>query len=583
MGLFDIIRRKSGPVRLELQPPARAERRGDPLENPAVSLSSPNIWAWLVGGNNPTVSGELINHFTAMQQTTVYACVNLLAESVASLPLRIYERAAKGRMEDVDHPLYWLLSVEPNPEMTAFTFLETLTGCLALTGNGYAEILENRMGDIGGLYPLHPLHTEPFRATSEITAWNGIPIPQGEIAYRTTQGMPNGNWRIISASRMIHPRLFSFDGLKGASPIEQARQGIGLARAAEKYGARFFGNDSRPAGIMLFKGGKLDEKIQLNVRDSWERAQGGENQGKTAFLSGDWDYKQIGISPEQAQFLVTRQFQRAEIAAMWRIPPHMVGDTTRLSNNNAEQQNLSFVTDTLRPFLCRIESEVVRKCIPRQGRNANRHYVEFDVSERLRGDFKSTMDGINVGRQSGVLTINDGREQLGMNPVGPEGDVCIVPVNYQNAERLLDTESIQDQPTGGGQQQDPDDPDAGGADDEAKRWISAWAPLFCDAFGRVCNRDKRDLTAVRTIFGPIVGTIASTYAKAAEMRMDLDAAIEVERVVQEQLGGLAKRAVAWKGDEAEVTAELQRVMRGLRINVFREAGALVALKGDVHA
>lgn len=572
MGLFDIMRRSIRPVAVE--------RRGDPLENPAVPLSSPNIWAWLAGGNNPTVSGELINHFTAMQQTTVYACVNLLAESVASLPLRIYERTTKGRLEDVDHPLYWLLSIEPNPEMTAFTFLETLTGCLALTGNAYAEILENRAGDIAGLYPLHPLHTEPFRATEPMTAWNGIAIAKGDIAYRTTQGMPNGNWRIISAERMIHPRLFSFDGLKGASPIEQARQGIGLARAAEKYGARFFGNDSRPAGIMIFKGGKLDEKVQLSTRQSWERAQGGENQGKTAFLNGDWDYKQIGISPEQAQFLLTRQFQRAEIAAMWRIPPHMVGDTTRLSNNNAEQQNLSFVTDTLRPYLCRIESEVVRKCIPRQGRNANRHYVAFDVSERLRGDFKSTMDGINVGRQSGVLTINDGREQLDMNPVGPEGDVCIVPVNYQNAERLLDTESLQDQPVGG-QKQHPDDTSAN--DDEAKRWISAWFPIFRDAFGRICKRDKRDSAAVLLTFGPVFTTIAATYGTAAQQRFSLEDELCCDRVVQEQLRLLEKRASGWKGDEAEVMPELLRVTRGLRLNVFREAGAQVALKGDVHA
>lgn len=570
MGLFDLMRRKRN---------ASPELRGDPLENPAVSLSSPNIWAWLVGGNNPTVAGELINHFTAMQQATVYACVNLLAESVASLPLRIYERTAKGRMEDVDHPLFWLLSVEPNPEMTAFTLLENMTGCLALTGNAYAELIENRAGDIAGIYPLHPLHTEPFRAGSAMVAWNGMPIAAGAIAYKTTQGMPNGQWRIIAAERVIHPRLFSFDGLKGASPIEQARQGIGLARAAEKYGARFFGNDSRPGGVMIFKGPKPDEKTQLSWRESWERSQGGENQGKTAFLSGDWDYKQIGISPEQAQFLLTRQFQRTEIAALWRIPPHMVGDTTRLSNNNAEQQSLNFVTDTLRPYLCRIENEFIRKCIPRQGRNANRHYIEFDVSERLRGDFKSTMEGIQVGRISGVFTSNDGRRQLKMNPVGPEGDVLIVPVNYQNAERLLDTESIQDQPLGGSQSE-PDDPAPSAEED--KRWISAWFPLFRDAFGRAMKRERRDSAAIRLIFGPVLETIAGTYAAAAQQRFALDSELACGGIVGDHLKRMAKRSAGWSGGDVEAMEELQRAMRGLALNVYREAGAQVALKGAVH-
>ena len=236
MRLFELFRRR--------------EHRADPLENPSVSLSSPGIWAWLVGGNNPTAAGELINHYTALQQATVYACVTLLAESVASLPLRIYERSSGGRIEATDHPLYYLLSVEPNPEMTAFTFLETITGCLALTGNAYAELVENRAGDIGAMYPLHPLKTEPYRIA------DGRPygVPDGSIIYKTSDGMPNGQTRVIAADKMVHVRLFSLDGLKGMSPIDQARQGVGLARAAEKYGARFFGNDSRPGGVMVYKG-----------------------------------------------------------------------------------------------------------------------------------------------------------------------------------------------------------------------------------------------------------------------------------------------------------------------------------------
>ena len=398
------------------------EQRNNPMENPAVSLSSPALWGWLNNGE-PTASGELVNDVTALQQSTVYSCVRVLSESVASLPLKLYERLARGRLEAVDEPLYRLLAVEPNSEMSAFTFWETFTGSLALTGNAYAQIQRNPAGDVVALWPLHPRQTEPIR------------LPDGSLAYRTADGMQQGQTRIIPAKDVLACPLFCFDGLRGLSPINQAKQAIGLARAAEKYGSRFFGNGSRPGGV-LSTTASLDDKQQSLIRDSWTSAQGGENQGKTAFLYGDWSYQQIGLSPEESQFLATRQFQRAEIAALFRVPPHMVGDTTRLSNSNHEQQSLSFVTDTLRPYLSRIESEISRKLLPTDD-SGKTYFVQFDVTERLRGDFATTMQGYAVGRQWGWFSANDVRRELGENPGGPELDTYLVPVNMADAANLL--------------------------------------------------------------------------------------------------------------------------------------------------
>jgi phage portal protein BeeE len=173
MGILDIFRSR--------------ESRANPLNNPAVSLSSPAIWSWITGGE-PTAAGEEVNHFTAMQAVSVYACVRVIAESVASLPLKLYEKNNKGRLEAVDVPLYDLLAVAPNVEMSAFTFWETLTGCLTLTGNAYAQIDRDKGKRITSLLPLHPLKTEPYRKKD------------GTLAYRTTDGEATGYW-VISLYR----------------------------------------------------------------------------------------------------------------------------------------------------------------------------------------------------------------------------------------------------------------------------------------------------------------------------------------------------------------------------------------------
>jgi HK97 family phage portal protein len=540
------------------------ELRADPLNNPAVPLSAAGWISWIFGGE-PTASGEVINELTALQEITVYACTRVIAESVASLPCRLYRVSKNGRQEETDNDLAYRLRYEPNSEMTALTFWEALTGSMALTGNGYAEIQRDRAGRDIAYWPLHPRMTTPKR--------NGA---NGELYYETTDGEAQGRLRQIEAANMIHVPLFCFNGVYGLSPIQLARQGIGLARAAEKYGARYFGNGARPGGILAKKsgGGPMDPDAKDKMKKTWEETQGGDNQGRVAVLSGDWTYQAIGMSPEESQFLATRQFQRAELAALFRVPPHLVGDTTRMSNNNAEQQNLSFVIDTLRPYICRIEQEITRKLLPKQGRNAGSFQVEFDVSERLRGDFKTTMDGLGTGRQWGFYSINDGKRKLGDNPIGPEGDVYLVPVNMQNAKRLLDTEPALDQPLNA----DPARPTPAGKDDKPPvptedernmlgRYTQAYINVWNDSFKRLLKRDKRDSAAINGIFTPVMQSIAELSAGAVEPVPD--------GIVAAALAAMTKRAASWPADvpSETVEAEFIKAVRTIHINIAKEVSA----------
>jgi HK97 family phage portal protein len=553
------------------------ELRGDPLNNPAVPLSAAGFLTWATSGE-PTASGEQVTLSTALQQITVYACARVISESLSSLPARIWERVGKARREASDLPVGYLVGVEPNPEMSAVTFWDALTGALALTGNCYAEIQRDKGGRPVALWPLHPQITTPKRDS------------KGNLYYETSSGMPSGRKRVIDPDNMFHVPLFCFDGLKGLSPIGLARQGIGLARASEKFGARFFGNGAKPGGVLsLVSGGDPDDPQMKNVKTTWERTQGGENQGRTAVLPGDWKYTPIGISPEDSQFLETRQFQRSEIAAMMRVPPHKVGDQTQQSKANYEQAELSFVTDTLRPYLARYEAEAARKLFPALGRNAGKFFLEFDVSERLRGDFKTMMDGFAIGKQWGFYSTNVVLEKLGENPIGPEGDVYLVPVNMQNAERLLDTDSIQDQPIPNENDSDTASPalansaPAAGEDDEEhilQRYSLAYMRMFHDSFGRLWARDKRDLRTISSIFDPLFLSIADHCME--ELRASFGEFVSAESALKHArsaIEGMARRAMHWTqaDDSAAIEkSEFLRAVRSIYINLSRDAAAAKA-------
>jgi HK97 family phage portal protein len=407
-----------------LSGPAKNEKRSNPLDNPSVSLSSIDGWGWFLDGGRSTDAGETINDVTALKISTVFACVRVLSESVASLPVRLLRITPQGRVQELENPLYHLLAVAPNPEMTSFLFWETAAFHLSLTGNSYSEIIRDADGSPSSLWPLNPRLTRAVR------------MPNGDLKYETQDGETGGNKRIIDAANMLHVPLMSFDGIVGLSPIMQAARALGLAAASEKYGSRFFASNATPQlAILTKKFMKPEDKTK--ARADWESLQSGANQHRVAVLDQEMDIKQLSITPEEAQFLETRVHQRSDICAIFRVPVHMAGSEQKLSNSNVEQMNLSFIVDTLRPILSRIEAEIVKKLLPHEPGKAATLTVAFDLSERQRGDTAAQVSLIAAGRQWGILSINQGLSILGLPAIGPEGDVRMVPANMQNTERLL--------------------------------------------------------------------------------------------------------------------------------------------------
>ena len=347
-----------------------------------------------------------------MQVTAVYCCVRILSEAVASLPLHLYRYTSEGSKEKaVDHPLYFLLHNEPNPEMTSFAYRETMMTHLLLYGNCYSQIIRNGKGEVIALYPLMPNRMRVDRDTD------------GELFYEYQSSadeahtMPGRNSIVrLSPHDVLHIPGLGFDGLVGYSPIAMAKNSIGMSIACEEYGAKFFANGATPGGILEHPGVVKDPE---KVRDSWMSAFGGSaNSNKVAVLEEGMKYTPISISPEEAQFLETRKFQIDEIARIFRIPPHMIGDLEKSSFNNIEQQSLEFVKYTLDPWVCRWEQSMERSLLTREEKKI--YFFKFNVDGLLRGDYQSRMQGYAVGRQNGWMSANDIRSLENMDLIPDE-------------------------------------------------------------------------------------------------------------------------------------------------------------------
>ena len=398
-------------------------------------------YAFYFGG---TTSGKAVTERSAMQMTAVYSCVRILAEAVAGLPLHLYRYKEDGGKEKaLDHPLYLLLYDEPNPEMSSFVFRETLMTHLLLWGNAYAQIIRNGKGEVIALYPLMPnrmvvdrdihgqLYYQYTRSTEEAPTMKGVTVN-------------------LPPSDVLHIPGLGFDGLVGYSPIAMAKNAIGMAIACEEYGAKFFANGAAPGGVLEHPGTIKDPQ---RVRESWQSTFGGSgNSNKIAVLEEGMKYTPIGISPEQAQFLETRKFQINEIARIFRIPPHMVGDLEKSSFSNIEQQSLEFVKYTLEPWLVRWEQSIQRTLFSPEEKK--RYFAKFNVEGLLRGDYASRMNGYATARQNGWMSANDIRELENMDRIPAEegGDLYLINGNMLplgNAGAFADTQT--------GKEENPDE------------------------------------------------------------------------------------------------------------------------------
>ena len=367
-------------------------------DKPQNAISAAEVFSF-----GSSISGKSVNPRNAVQVSTVYACVRVIAETIASLPLGVYEDSEGGTRKATEHPLYRLLHDEPNAEMTSFVLRETMLSHLLLWGNSYCQIIRTGKNHIESLYPLLPDRMEVDRDSKT-----------GVLTYTYTT--TNGDRVLLDPADVLHIPGLGFDGIMGYSPIALEKNAIGLGIAAEEYGSTFFKNGARPSGVLTHPNTVKDPK---RLRDNWTAAYGGSaNGGKVAVLEEAMTFTPISLPNNEAQFLETRKFQVEEICRIYRVPPHLVGNLDRATFSNIENQSIDFAVHTIRPWLIRIEQAMNRALFSEKEKG--RFYVQFNLDGLMRGDYKSRMEGYAIARQNGWMSANDIRALENMNPISEE-------------------------------------------------------------------------------------------------------------------------------------------------------------------
>lgn len=363
-----------------------------------------------------TTAGQYISHDTAMKQAVVWACLTYLSRTVAQLPWRVLLPMAEGGAQHATtHPVHKLLQVRPNPNIGPFAFKETMVGWAAAYGNAIAEIeFSNRPGAISALWPIHPDRVE-FHVDKET----------GRLVYMVRQD--NGAVVQLSADRVFHLR--GFGGAEvGLSVIAYAAESIGWARAAEVFGAAFFGQGMAPSGLLSLKS-KLtpDGKAALEAEIA-RKFGGAKNAHRTLVLDFDAEFRRLAVDPALAQLVETRQHQVEEICRWFGVPPHKVMHLLRSTFSNIEHQSIEVVVDSITPWCLRLEEEADYKLF---GANRAGYYTKLDLKGLLRGDYKSRQEGLQIMRRNGVISADEWRALEDMNPLpaGAGGDSYVIERN----------------------------------------------------------------------------------------------------------------------------------------------------------
>lgn len=398
-------------------------------------MANPEEWLIDMIGGPKTATGVNVTEQNALKNTAVYACVRILAESLASVPLPLCRYEVKGTSKAVDHPWYDILMTVGNSEMTAFTLRETMQAHVVSWGNAYAWIERDQYNQPVGLWPLRPDRTWPERdPTTKV------------LQYKTI--LTDGGTLTIPKSDILHIPGLGFDGLKGYSPIGLCRESIGVAMACEEYGARFFSNGARPLGVLMHQK-TLSPEAQKRLRDGFEEKYTGLSKAhRMMILEEGMEYKAIGIPPEDAQFLETRKFQIEEIARIFRVPLHMIGDLDRATNNNIEHMSLEFVKFSLVPWAVRWEQSLNFKLLGPEERKSL--FFKHNLAELERGDLKSRMDAYSIAINGGWMLPNEARLTDDLDPLPDELDMLRLPLQSIPADIAKEYWRAQMKKGGGG-------------------------------------------------------------------------------------------------------------------------------------
>ena len=363
-------------------------------------------------------TGLRVTAGSAMRLAAVYSCVRVLAETFAILPFQLWRRRADGGRDRVmDHWLYRLIARRPNEWQTPFEWREMMMGHLCLRGNAFNQIISNGKGEITDLIPLHPDMVKIEVAEN------------GNYRYRVTQR--DATTITLSRGEVWHIRALSSDGIIGLNPMEIAAEVVGLGLAAQNYGGRFFANDTKPGGWIeappAFQ--FADDDARKTFKASWDGAYGGKNRGKTAILTHGMKYHELALNNSDAQFLESRKYSRSELASLFRVPPHKIGDLERSTFSNIEQQSLDFVNDTMTPWAERWEASIESFLLPEADADLE---IEFDFANLLRGDMAARTAYYTGNINNGSLTRNEARIAEGRNPIAGL-DAPLQPLNMVEA------------------------------------------------------------------------------------------------------------------------------------------------------
>lgn len=352
-----------------------------------------------------SAAGVTVTPEVALAQSAVFACVRVIAETIGSLPLKIYTKKEGGGKEPVDtHPLYPILHTSPNYWQTRQEYFETISGHLCLRGNAYSFKQTSKGGRIQALIPLNP-----DRMELEVDGTSKDPV----FKYKYRPEGTAEKVQVFTQSEIWHLRGMSSDGYSGISPIEAARNSIGLAIAAEDHGSKYFKNGAKTSGVAKYPG-RLRDESKINLRESLQTAMTGDNAFKIILLEEGLDYQSIGINNTDSQYLETRQFQVEEIARIFRVPSVLIGHPDKtMTYASVEQLMLSFVVHTIRPWLSRIEQSIGKSLLT----GDSNHFAEFTVEGLLRGDTKSRYEAYASALQNKWMTRNEVRRLENLNPV----------------------------------------------------------------------------------------------------------------------------------------------------------------------
>lgn len=386
------------------------------ISRPRSAITESSELYKLMSGGAMSDAGMGVNKESAMRVTAVYACVQVISETLAQLPLILYQRTGDRKDRATANRLYGLLHDMPNSFQSSFDFRQTKTAQVVMGGAGYSFINRSVTGDVLELLPMHPDKVVMKQARDYSLSYvftdaegNQIPLRQDQV------------WRVIG---------MSLDGLRGISPIERHRQTVGISLAADKHTALTFKNGAKMSGILKHPSHFSDKDVAARVAESWDAASSGDNMGKTPLLEDGLDWMQVSMTNRDAQYIETRKFQTEDVARIFRVPPHKIGHLEKATNNNIEHQGLEFVVDTMMPWIRRWEQSITRDIIGRA--NMRSIFPEFLLDGLLRGDSKARAEFYSKAVGGPWMSANEARIKDNMNPI--EGlDEVLKPLNMTPA------------------------------------------------------------------------------------------------------------------------------------------------------